>query len=237
MKKNLVPEIKGNLRNNFLEVPSEINQVNGIKIFGKNIKSIVFSTDVAIIKNVNADAVLAVYPFTPQPIINQAVIMTADVPVFSGVGGCHTFDKNRVLNLALHAEFQGAIGVVLNATVSNELIESVAQKIDIPVVVTIASNKDDITGRIDAGALILNVSASIDTPFVVDKIKSRYPNIAVMATGGPTSQTVIDTINAGADAITWTPPTTGELFKPTMTYCRNQFGIGKYETMISSKDE
>ena len=40
MKKNTIPEIKGNLRNNFLEVPSEINQVNGIKIFGKSIKSI-----------------------------------------------------------------------------------------------------------------------------------------------------------------------------------------------------
>lgn len=237
MKKNTIPEIKGNLRNNFLEVPSEINQVNGIKIFGKSIKSIVFSTDVAIIKNVNADAILAVYPFTPQPIITQAVIMAADVPVFSGIGGCRTFDKNRVLNLALHAEFQGAIGVVLNATVSNELVESVAKKIDIPVVVTIASHKDDINGRIDAGALILNVSASVDTPFVVDKIKSKYPNMAVIATGGPTSKTVIDTINAGADAITWTPPTTGELFKPIMTYGRNKFGIGKYETVISSEDE
>ena len=55
--------------------------------------------------SVNADAVIAVYPFTPQPIITQAVMLAADIPVFAGVGGGLT-SGNRVVNLAHYAEMQ-----------------------------------------------------------------------------------------------------------------------------------
>ena len=79
--------IDGTLRKSFLRVPEVIRECSGINIFGKWIKSLVFSTDLAIIKNVNADAVIAVYPFTPQPIITQSIIMASDIPVFAGVGG------------------------------------------------------------------------------------------------------------------------------------------------------
>lgn len=216
INKNFMPEFQGILRKHFLEVPDEINKVTGIRIFGKKIKSIVFTTDVAIVRNINADAVIAVYPFTPQPIITQAVIAAADIPVFSGVGGGVTSGKNRVLNLALHAEFQGAIGVVVNVPTSNDVVKCLTKKIDIPVVVTVVSDKEDIQSRISSGASILNVSASDKTPFVVDKIKKQFPQVAVMATGGPTRQTIIDTVNAGANAITWTPPTNGQLFKSIM---------------------
>lgn len=220
-KKILVPEIQGNLRKHFLEVPSEIRKASGIRIFGKRIKSIVFTTDVAIIRNVNADAVIAVYPFTPQPIINQAVIAAADIPVFTGVGGGVTSEKNRVLNLALHAEFQGAIGVVVNAPITNELVASLVKRIDIPVVVTVVSDEEDIDARVKSGASILNVSASDKTPFVVDKIKKKYPNMPIIATGGPTNESVTDTVNAGANAITWTPATSGQLFKSIMMKYRS----------------
>ena len=203
-------------------MPEEINAVTGIRIFGKTIKSIVFTTDVAIIRNVNADAAIAVYPFTPQPIITQSIISAADIPVFSGVGGGITALKNRVVNLALHAEFQGAIGVVVNAPIPNELIKSLKEKIDIPVVVTVVSEEEDIQSRILAGATILNISASDRTPFVVDKIRSNYKDIIIIATGGPTVQTIVDTANAGANAITWTPPTSGQLFKSIMSKYREE---------------
>lgn len=55
------------------------------------------------------DAVLAVYPFTPQPVITQAILGAADVPVFCGIGGGITRGK-RVVNLAMDAEFKGAMG-------------------------------------------------------------------------------------------------------------------------------
>ena len=83
----IVPEIKGILRSHVIEVPSCIRDCSGIKIFGKRIKSLLFTTDVAVIRNTNADAIIAVYPFTPQPLITQALLLAADVPIFCGVGG------------------------------------------------------------------------------------------------------------------------------------------------------
>lgn len=86
MKQERTPEIEGNLRRHMIRVPKVIDEVSGIRIFGKLIKSLVFSTDVAIIRNCNANAVIAVYPFTPQPIISHSIISCSDVPVFCGVG-------------------------------------------------------------------------------------------------------------------------------------------------------
>ena len=207
-------EIKGYLRDFRIDVPQVIYDCRGIKIFGRRIKSIVFSTDVSIIRNCNADAVIAVYPFTPQPVITQAVMMVADCPVFVGVGGGLTKGE-RVINLARHAEYQGATGVVLNAPTSNDTIREVAKTVDLPIVVTVVK-EDDIQARIDAGVQIINVSAAAKTPELVAKIRAQYPDIPIMATGGPTDETIKATIEAGADAITWTPPTNGEVFRDIM---------------------
>ena len=207
-------EIKGYLRDFRLSVPDVIYDCKGIKIFGRRIKSIVFSTDVSIIRNCNADAVIAVYPFTPQPVITQAVMMVADCPVFVGVGGGLTKGE-RVINLARHAEYQGATGVVLNAPTSNETIKEVSKIVDLPIVITVVK-EDDIEARLDAGAQILNVSAAAQTPELVAKIREKFPNVPIMATGGPNEESIKATIKAGADAITWTPPTNGEVFRDIM---------------------
>ena len=122
----------------------------------------VFSTDVAIIKNVNADAVIAVYPFTPQPVISQAIIQVSDVPVFVGVGGGITSGL-RSVRLAAEAEHQGAFGVVVNAPIPPEVIAEIKQHVDIPVIATIVSERQDIEARINAGADILNISAAAAT--------------------------------------------------------------------------
>ncbi len=220
MSEQKIPEVKGYLRNFMLHVPEQIYKCSGIKIFGRRIKAVLFSTDVSIIRNTNADAVIAVYPFTPQPIITQAVTTAADVPVFVGVGGGLT-QGTRVLNLALHAEFQGAIGVVVNAPTKNEVIKSLKETIDIPVVVTVASADTDIAARLEAGADILNVSAAGKTAEVVRGIREKYPDVPIIATGGPTDETILATIEAGANAITWTPPSNGEVFKDIMEAYRN----------------
>ena len=211
-------EIKGYLRDFRLSVPDAIYDCRGIKIFGRRIKSIVFSTDVSIIRNCNADAVIAVYPFTPQPVITQAIMMVADCPVFVGVGGGLTKGE-RVINLARHAEYQGATGVVLNAPTTNESIKEVSKVVDLPIVITVVK-EDDIQGRLDAGAQILNVSAAAKTPELVAKIREKFPDVPIMATGGPTEESIRATIKAGADAITWTPPTNGEVFRDIMNAYR-----------------
>ena len=219
MPKILPDEIDGNLRKFNLRVPEVIRKCSGIVIFGKRIKSLVFSTDLCIIKNVNADAIIAVYPFTPQPVITQALLMAADIPVFAGVGGGLTGGQ-RVVNLAMFAEMQGATGVVVNAPTKNEVLRDVVHSIDIPAVVTVVRSDEDIAARIEAGASILNVSAAASTPEVVRRIKKEFPKIPVIATGGPTDESILETIAAGANAITWTPPSNGEIFKEIMAAYR-----------------
>lgn len=215
MGNKYVPEFSGSLRSFMLKVPEVVHECSGIKIFGKRIKSILFSTDVSIIRNTNTDAVIAVYPFTPQPIITQAVMAASFVPVFAGIGGGLTQGK-RVINLALHAEHQGAMGVVLNAPTSNDVIRAVADNIDIPVIITVVSENDDIDARIEAGATIFNVSGAAKTADIVRSIRRRQPKAAIIATGGPTDDSIRKTIEAGANAITWTPPSNGEVFKDIM---------------------
>lgn len=212
-------EIKGYLRDFRIDVPEVIYECRGIKIFGRRIKSIAFSTDVSIIRNCNADAIIAVYPFTPQPVITQAVMLAANCPVFVGVGGGLTKGE-RVINLARHAEYQGATGVVLNAPTSNDTIREVAKVIDLPIVITVVK-EDDIGARFDAGAQILNISAAAKTPELVRKIRAEFPDVPIIATGGPTEESIKATIDAGADAITWTPPTNGEVFRDIMEAYRS----------------
>ena len=217
-----IPTYSGTLRSHQLDVPHCIYQCSGIRIFGRRIKSLVFTTDVAIIKNINADAIIAVYPFTPQPSITQAIISVADVPVFAGVGGGMT-NGARSVRLAEYAEHQGAYGVVLNAPISDETISEIKKVVDIPVVATIVSPKQDIAGRIKAGADILNVSAAAQTPQLVAIIRQQFPNIPIIATGGPTEENIMHTIAAGANAITYTPPTPGQLFSERMREYRSHF--------------
>lgn len=219
MPKQLPSPIDGNLRKFQLRVPETIRKCSGIVIFGKRIKSLIFSTDLCIIKNVNADAIIAVYPFTPQPVITQALLMAADIPVFAGVGGGLTGGQ-RVVNLAMFAEMQGATGVVVNAPTLNTVLRDVASTIDIPTIVTVVREDEDIAARVEAGATILNVSAASATPKVVRMIKQQFPKLPVIATGGPTDESILETIHAGANAITWTPPSNGEIFKEIMTAYR-----------------
>lgn len=179
-----------------------------------------FSTDLSIIKNVNADAIIAVYPFTPQPLITQALLLAADIPVFAGVGGGLTKGQ-RVVNLAMFAEMQGATGVVLNAPTANTVVQHVAETIDIPVVVTVARADTDFDARLQSGTNIFNVSAAAETPAIVRSIRERYPDVPIIATGGPTEESILETIQAGANAITWTPPSNGEIFRDIMAAYRD----------------
>ncbi len=221
MKKEM-PVYKGTLRQHALDVPHSIYACSGICVMGRRIKSLVFSTDVAIIKNINADAVIAVYPFTPQPTIMQALITVSDVPVFVGVGGSVTTGA-RSVRMAVEAEHQGAYGVVVNAPVMPDTIREIKKHVDIPVTATVVSEKQDIDSRIDAGADILNVAAAADTPRVVRYIRSRYPKIPIIATGGPNDEAIKATILAGANAVTYTPPTCGEILSEIMRKSRESF--------------
>ena len=217
--KHIPTPIEGTYRKTALKVPEAIYRCSGIVVFGKRIKSLVFSTDLAIIKNTNADAIIAVYPFTPQPVITQALLTAADVPVFVGVGGGLT-KGNRMVHMAVFAEMQGATGVVANHPTSLEHLKTVSKTVDIPLISTVVRPDTDFAARIEAGVSIFNVSAAGETPAIVEEIRSLYPNMPIIATGGPTDESIAATIAAGANAITWTPPSTGALFAEMMRQYR-----------------
>ncbi|MCB2309398.1 hydrolase [Clostridium estertheticum] len=220
------PQITGNLRRHMIELPTAIRDATGIVIFGKRLKSFVFTTDVAVIRNTNADAIIAVYPFTPQPIITEALVLAADVPVFCGVGGGITTGK-RVTNLALDAEFKGAMGIVVNSPISNEVITQIRETIDIPIIVTVVSEFEDIEARIRAGATIINVSGAKKTAYIVSKIREKHSDFPIIATGGPDNETIRETIKAGANAITYTPPIVADILNEIMI---------KYRTIYKKED-
>ena len=218
--KNTIPSVESRLRHNILKMPEEIRKASGIVIFGRRIKSLVFTTDIAIVRNCDADAVFAVYPFTPQQAISDAIIRSAYVPVFCGVGG-GTTKGLRTITLAKDAEMQGAMGVVLNSPVSNANLLAVSNAVDIPTIITVVNEDTDIGRRLQAGASILNVAGAAKTPEIVRKIRDKYPDVPIIATGGNEPELIMKTIEAGANAITHTPPSPSVLFKDMMTRYRN----------------
>ena len=216
-----IPEVKSKLRTRIIEVPQVIYKASGIKVLGTRIKSLLFSTDIAIIKNTNANSIIAVYPFTPQLSITQALLEVAPVPVFVGVGGGITTGR-RSIEIALQAELMGAYGAVVNAPTKNDVISEMYERIDIPIIATIVSEHDDYKGKLDAGARILNISGGARTASIVRKIREEYKDLPIIATGGPTDQSILETIEAGANAITYTPPSSAEIFAEIMNKYREE---------------
>ncbi|MBO0449611.1 hydrolase [Enterococcus sp. MJM12] len=214
-----MPKISTELRKDIVRVPKIIREATGIQIFGRRIRSIIFTTDIAIIRNTDADAVIAVYPFTPHPAITKSIIEAADIPVFSGVGGGLT-QGERSTYMSMFAEAQGSIGVVLNAPTSVDTVQMVCRVVDIPVVSTVTSKLTPIDEKLAVGVKIINISAGKDTADTVRHFRENYPDLPIMATGGPTEESIFETIQAGANAITFTPPSNGELFSRKMEHYR-----------------
>lgn len=218
--KKYIPVIESKLKKRIVEIPKAVYSASGIKVFGKRIKSLIFTTDLAIIKNNNADGVIAVYPFTPQISISHAVISVSSTPVFCGVGGGVTSGQ-RSIDIAMSCELNGAYGVVLNAPATNALLMEMRKRLDIPIIVTIVSEKEDFEKRIKSGAAIFNVSGGSRTASIVRKIREHHPYFPIIATGGNTDETIKETIEAGANVISYTPPTTPEIFADIMTRYRD----------------
>ena len=91
--------------------------------------------------------------------------------------------------------------------------------LEMPVEIRKAS---DIGQRIASGASILNVAGGANTPAIVRKIRTEYPDFPIIATGGNKPDTIAATVAAGANAITFTPPSAQELFKAMMTRYRDE---------------
>ncbi|HHQ44783.1 MAG TPA: hydrolase [Candidatus Altiarchaeales archaeon] len=194
-------------------MPKVIKKADGIKVKGRRIRSVLNSTDPVIVRNNNADAGMIVYPFTPEPVIIQSFIQISHMPLVIGVGGGTTVGK-RVAHLALNAEFMGALAVIVNSPLAEKDLKLVVEEVGIPVIATVVS-ENQVEAKIRAGADIINAAAASKTPQLVEDIKREY-DIQVMATGGPTDESILNTIEAGASAISYKPPGINELMSELM---------------------
>lgn len=214
-KNKVVPQVNSTLRSDNITVPTAILEASGISVFGRRLKSFLFCTDVATICYTNADAILAVYPQTPHPSIIQAIINVSTRPVFAGVGGGLTGGR-RSANIALLAEAEGALGVVVNAPIAIETVKMIDEAIDSPIIQTIVTKYANIDERLEAGADILNIACGKQTPELVRWVRERYPEVPIIATGGKSEASIRAVIDAGANAVSWTAPTNAELFHEKM---------------------
>ena len=111
----------------------------------------------------------------------------------------------RSAYMSLFAEAQGSMGVVLNGPTPIETIKMVDEAIDIPIISTVTSIHTPIDEKLAAGVDMINISAGKDTAATVRYFRGKYPELPIIATGGPTESSIHETIIAGANAITYTP--------------------------------
>ncbi|MBK6967481.1 MAG: hypothetical protein IPH20_27185 [Bacteroidales bacterium] len=194
---------------------------NGISLGYSTIKSLIFSTDMALIENSDADAVLAVYPFTPSLKIMKALIDFSEKPVICGVGGGMT--QGRVsIEMAISAEEMGAAAIIVNQPYKNKYIEAIKRKVNIPIISSVSVKEFSFRDRVNAGVDIFHVTGGSETASIIEYINYAAPCYPIIATGGKTIDSVELSIDSGADAIVLTPPSSGELFKTIM----NQYRAG-----------
>ena len=80
-----------------------------------------------------------------------------------------------------------------------------------------ASEIKEVQGDRYSGINFMNVGeGGKNTVDIVKKIREIDKNFPIIATGGPTEETVAQVIHAGANAVTFTPPSNGEIFKELM---------------------
>lgn len=198
-----------------LAVPEVIWGCNGVNLGGVAVKSFVFSTDIAVILNCDAQAVLCVYPFACRQDINKSIIQSASRPVLNGVAGAITSGE-KSLALARAAQDDGAAGVVANMMTDARHIAALREALDIPVILTVACLNEETEARIEAGASMVNVAAGHRTAQVVAQMRKCYPQLPLIASGGASREALERTIDAGADAIVWTPPNIQEIERQVM---------------------
>lgn len=196
----------------------------GLVLKNENVKSFLFSTDMALIENNDADAILAVYPFPPSPKIIKTLIDFAGKPIVCGVGGGTTKGK-KSLEVAIYAEEVGAAGIIVNVPFENKDIKKIREKVSLPIIATVTSSDYNfLKGKIDAGVTIFHVSGGANTSKIVKEITDQFPDFPVMATGGKSLESIRESIDSGSRAIVLSPPSNKDLFKTVMDKYRRTFG-------------
>lgn len=211
---NTFPFLKSN--RTVLSTPKIIQEkCQGIKLGIHQVRSLIFTTDIALIEHSDTDAILAVYPFPPSLKIMKGLIEFSSKPVICGIGGGLTKGKIAI-DMALQAQQLEAAAVIVNQPFKNRDIELVKKNISIPLISSISDPTIGLAERINAGADIIHITGGKNTGLHLEKAQSIIPGTPLLATGGKTIQNLQTVIASGAHGIVLTPPSTGELFFPIM---------------------
>lgn len=199
-----------------IPTPAHITKAcKGIELQGKKIKTILYSTDLALIENNDADALLAVYPFTPSLRIIRTLIAFSNKPVICGIGGGMT-QGNFAISIALEAQNAGAAAVIVNQPFKNEDIVKLKEHLTIPIISSISTLNFDFEERIRAGVSCFNITGGTNTQEIVDYLQKKHPNFPLISTGGKTFASLQNMVNKRINAVVLTPPTNAELFRSIM---------------------
>lgn len=218
--RKFTPRVTSTLRQDIVEMPSVIRNASGVIINGKRIKSIIYTMDVALIANTNADAVLCVYPWTPNTRILDAIDKVATCPILAGIGGGLT-NGVRSARIGSLAEEHNAGAVVLNGPTDIETVKAVNEYVDIPIIYTVINKNKNLLHYLDAGVDIFNVAGGAETADLVKWVRKQFPTTPIIASGGKTDEQIAETIAAGANAITYTTfGTTEKTFQKKMEQYR-----------------
>ncbi|MDR0922649.1 MAG: hydrolase [Lactobacillales bacterium] len=200
-----IPFVNVDLEDAIEEMPQIIKEyATGFYLNKRLIKTILYSNDVTVISNTDADAILNVYPYTPNTRILQAVSLVATSSIiFAGIGGGLT-NGVRSARLGVFAEEHGARAVVLNGPTDLETVLEVDKRVRLPIIYTVVNDNSMLQDFVDAGVQIFNVAAGIETARLVKKIRKQFPDMAIIASGGKNEEQILETIRSGANAITIT---------------------------------
>ena len=204
-----------------IPTPNHITKAcKGIELKGKQIKNILYSTDLALIENNDADALLAVYPFTPSINIIRTLISFSNKPVICGIGGGMT-QGEVAISIAVEAQKAGAAAVIVNQPFKNEDIVRLKEKLTIPIISSVSTLKFDFDARIRAGVSCFNVTGGSNTQEIVEHVQRNYPDFPLLSTGGKTFDSLQAMVNKKINAVILTPPSNAVLFRTIMDSYRS----------------
>lgn len=205
---------------NKYDIPKSIEESPGILVGDELIKSVLLSTDLSFIQNLRADAVMIVNPFDKSNELDRVIIEFARCPVICDIGG-GLLREERSMRLATGAFEAGASAVVLTKPTPPEIVARIRDEIDGLLVYTVVFEAEDVKALYQAGVDIFNISTGEFTSETVKSVRSLVPESTIMANGGPHDSTIKSTIEAGAEAIVFSPPTATEMLRSIFDNYRN----------------
>ena len=206
---------------NKFHIPEAIAESSGIQIGDTLVHSVLLSTDLAYIQNLDADSIMTVNPFSKSTELDQVIVDFVSKPVFCDIGG-GLLREQQTIDLARGAFSVGAAGVVITKPTAPEIIENIRSEINGPLIYTVMFDAEPVQDLVAAGVDILNISTGEMTVDSVAEIREMFPKMPMMANGGPHDSEIRETIKAGADAIVFNPPTATEILRTVFDEYRSQ---------------